>query len=206
MWCWQLYSLNSLNSPHGFSSGFSNPSIRQGSICGEGGERGETILNAPFGFSIIIRKWLWVDGENHEDQQIMIMMMVKISMIHKSWLWWWWKSRRSKQTVQVKLDWVSELSMKVVFPDGSSDLITLSTSSNIPGEATPCLFSGALDGDQDSLVSVSGCRNQDEISVTIVSRKVANGLVDLSVQGEKTFQIRLNFPTWREDDGLAAPN
>ena len=25
-------------------------------------------------------------------------------------------------------------------------------SSNIPGEPTPCLFSGALDGDQDSLV------------------------------------------------------
>ena len=71
-----------------------------------------------------------------------------------------------------------------------------SPSSNIPGEATPCLFSGALDGDQDSLVradilliyiyasliiyfnklfiqnevSVSGCRNEDEISVTIVSR------------------------------------
>jgi len=91
-----------------------------------------------------------------------------------------------KEESQVKLAWTSDLSMKVVFPDGSSDSIALSPSSNIPGEPTPCLFSGILDGDQDSLVSVSGCRNEDEISVTIVSR--------------------LNFPTWREDDGLAVPN
>jgi len=55
-------------------------------------------------------------------------------------------------------------------------------------------------------VSVSGCRNEEVISITIVSRKVANGLVDLSLEGDKTFQIRLNFPAWREDDGQAVPN
>merc|ERR1719209_1132415 len=60
--------------------------------------------------------------------------------------------------------------MDVVFPEGSKDFIPLSPSSNIPGEPTPCLFSGVLDGDQDSLVSVSGCRNQAVISVTIVSK------------------------------------
>ena len=35
------------------------------------------------------------------------------------------KIPKMKKMVQVKLAWASDLSMKVVFPDGSSDLITL---------------------------------------------------------------------------------
>ena len=40
-----------------------------------------------------------------------------------------------------------------LFPSSISHLTLTSPSSNIPGEPTPCLFSGILDGDQDSLVT-----------------------------------------------------
>jgi len=117
---------------------------------------------------------------------------------------WRFPSGGSLPESQVKLAWTSDVSMEVVFPDGSTDLIDLSPSP-LAHEGDPCLYRGALKGDDDSLVTVNGCRDEDDITVTIVSEKV-NGLVDLTIVGDKTYEIRLpSIPTWGVDDGLAIP-
>ena len=74
-------------------------------------------------------------------------------------------------------------------PDGSWLKIELAPASNIPGEETPCL--GKAVADEDSRVAVSGCQGDKEVAVTIASRKIVGGVVDLVISDGVTFEIRL---------------
>ena len=52
--------------------------------------------------------------------------------------------------------------------------------SNIPSVTVDCLFSGKLEGDNSSLVTVSGCKEEKETTISIASMLVPNGLIDIA--------------------------
>ena len=72
----------------------------------------------------------------------------------------------------MKLHWLTEDSLELQFPDGSKTKILLRPTSNIEDEPTPCLFTGQLEVDLDSRVTVSGCLGNEETAITIASSKV----------------------------------
>merc|ERR1719193_2597054 len=81
--------------------------------------------------------------------------------------------------------------MEIQLDENTTDVIILAPTSNIPGEETPCLFSGKVGKDQDSLVTVSGCRDDEEVTVSIASRRVPGGFVDLTISKGTTFEVRV---------------
>ena len=58
----------------------------------------------------------------------------------------------------VALTWLEEETLEMKLADNTTHQILLSVAENIPGVVDPCLFSGILVGDPESLVSVSGCK------------------------------------------------
>jgi len=100
-------------------------------------------------------------------------------------------TRMTSVESQLKLHWLTEDSLEVQYPDGSKTKILLKPTSNIQDEPTPCLFTGQLEDDIDSRVTVSGCLDDQETAVTIASSKVDGGVVDLSFTGTATFQLGL---------------
>merc|ERR1719500_87643 len=99
--------------------------------------------------------------------------------------------RPPREESQLKLHWVTENSLELQFPDGTKTKILLRPTSNIQDEATPCLFTGQLEDDLDSRVTVSGCLGDEETAVTIASSKVDGGVVDLLFTGTATYQLGL---------------
>lgn len=95
----------------------------------------------------------------------------------------------SSEATGVQLLWVDNLRMSLKLADSRHHTILLSPASNLPGEPTPCLFSGALEQDKASVVAVSGCRESIETVVTIASRLVPEGLMDLVVSNGTTHII-----------------
>merc|ERR1712088_413397 len=96
-----------------------------------------------------------------------------------------------KEVADVQLVWLTDLSMEIQLEENKTDMIFLAPTSNIPGEETPCLFSGKVGKDQDSLVTVSGCRDDEEVTVSIASRRVPGGFVDLTISEGRTFEVRV---------------
>merc|ERR550532_1964052 len=96
-----------------------------------------------------------------------------------------------KEIADVQLVWLSDLSMQIQLDENTTDVIFLAATSNIPGEETPCLFSGKVGKDQDSLVSVSGCRGDEEVTVSIASRRVPGGFVDLTISEGTTYSVQV---------------
>merc|ERR1712212_563300 len=96
-----------------------------------------------------------------------------------------------KEIADVQLVWLSDLSMEIQLDENTTDVIILAPTSNIPGEETPCLFSGKVGKDQDSLVTVSGCRDDEEVTLSIASRRVPGGFVDLTISEGTTFEVRV---------------
>ena len=90
----------------------------------------------------------------------------------------------------VILTWRKAKEIDVVFADGTKDKIHLQAVSNIPGEITPCLFTGSLDNDQDSEVTVVGCQGGSEVIVEILSEKEAGGLIELIIENGKTYEVK----------------
>merc|ERR1711962_433306 len=86
---------------------------------------------------------------------------------------------RMTSETEVKLVWTSAREIDVVFADGTQDKIHLMAVTNLDGEETPCLFAGSLDKDQDSEVTILGCKGDDEVLVEIASEKEAGGVLDL---------------------------
>ena len=81
--------------------------------------------------------------------------------------------------------------MQLTFDDNSTDEIVLTPASNIPGEDTPCLFSGKLPRDPQSKVAVSGCKYSNTTSLSIKSILVKEGLIDLSIMNGITYEFIL---------------
>ena len=96
----------------------------------------------------------------------------------------------------MKLTWKKAMEIDVVFDDGIRDKIPLQAVSNIPGEVTPCLFSGALNNDQDSKVTVIGCQGHSEVIVEIISKMKADGILDLIISDGETYEVA------EEDTGM----
>ena len=80
--------------------------------------------------------------------------------------------------------------MELELADSSQHIILLSPASNLPNEPTPCLFSVALEQDLRSVVAVTGCSDSTKTAVTIASRLVPGGLVDLVITDGITHTIR----------------
>ena len=83
----------------------------------------------------------------------------------------------------LKLTWLSSTSLEVSFPEGASRRILLTPTSNIPGEPTPDLYTGVVEGDPDSRVTVSGGVGK-ETTVSIASKMIPGGFVDLCISSE----------------------
>merc|ERR1712013_315276 len=96
-----------------------------------------------------------------------------------------------KEVADVQLVWLTDLSMEIQLEENKTDVIILAPTSNIPGEETPCLFSGKVGKDQDSLVTVSGCQDDEEVTVSITSKRVPGGFKDLTISAGTTYSVQV---------------
>ena len=104
----------------------------------------------------------------------------------------------------VTLTWKKAKEIDVVFADGTRDKIHLEAVSNIPGEVTPCLFTGSLDNDQESEVTIVGCQHEGEVIVEILSKMEAGGVLELIIANGKTYEAAADNTSWegKADDAL----
>merc|ERR1739838_920400 len=93
------------------------------------------------------------------------------------------------QVSEVQVSWLTTLSMEIKIGRNHTDIILLTPASNIPGMATPCLYSGQLLGDQRSLVAVSGCLGDEETSLSIASTLLPGGIVDISLVSGVAYEV-----------------
>jgi len=93
------------------------------------------------------------------------------------------------QVSEVQVSWLTNASMEIKIGRNHTDIIHLIPASNIPGMDTPCLFSGQLRGDPMSVVAVSGCMEDEEISLSISSTLLPNGIVDLSILNSVSYYV-----------------
>jgi len=98
--------------------------------------------------------------------------------------------------VPIQLKWENEFSIEVTFPDSTMGLLIFS-----PVAGVPCLYSGRLIDDTRSLVTVSGCQDQ-RASITLASKRLPGGLIDLTLEDGVTTVIRLDTE-FHPDDSIA---
>lgn len=79
----------------------------------------------------------------------------------------------------MKVAWLSETSMKLTLDD--EDLMINVEPVDVPGEIIDCLFTGGLDKDSSSSVTVSGCRDSNHSLLSISSKLVPGGVLSLGV-------------------------
>ena len=72
----------------------------------------------------------------------------------------------------MKIRWLTEDTLELEEASGSKTKIMLNPASHIEDEATPCLWTGQLEDDPNSRVTVSGCIGHEETAVTLASSKV----------------------------------
>ena len=90
----------------------------------------------------------------------------------------------SNSSTPLRVVFLSNHTLKIRFPDNTSDLVVLTPTSNLVNWVTPCLFSGTIANDPHSLVTVSGCHDSEEISISIASSRVPGGIVDIAIVNE----------------------
>jgi len=95
----------------------------------------------------------------------------------------------SSQLSDIQAHWLTNVSMEINFPNDTTYTILLSPSTNIPGVSTPCLFSGQLQLDQRSVVAVTGCLDSNETTMSIASRLMPGGLLDLVIVNGSTYLV-----------------
>ena len=111
---------------------------------------------------------------------------------------------------EIKLSWLNEKTLRIVFKDNSTDKIHLVAANNIPGLVVPCVFSGTLVRDPEAVVSVSGCKNNNEEVVVEIASKRAGGVVDLIISTDgNTYKVKYGKRNeWNEggDELVAGPD
>ena len=86
---------------------------------------------------------------------------------------------------KTKLTWTKTNEIEAVFENGLKDKIHL-----IADKGTPCLFTGSLDNDQDSEVTIVGCYGDAEVLVEIASYREAGGVLELILSSDgKTYDV-----------------
>ena len=89
----------------------------------------------------------------------------------------------------------------VRLPDNKIEIIILKPIiNNIPGVTVDCLFSGKLVNDASSVITVSGCMNSAETTLSIASSLVCNGVVDLVLANGTTTVLKDDEATVRALD------
>jgi len=92
---------------------------------------------------------------------------------------------------EIKLSWINEKTLRIVFQDDSTDKIHLVAADNIPGLVVPCVFSGTLVRDPEAVVSVTGCKNNKEEVVVEIASKRAGGVLDLIISTDgNTYKVK----------------
>ena len=92
---------------------------------------------------------------------------------------------------EIKLSWINEKTLRIVFQDNSTDKIHLVAADNIPGLVVPCVFSGTLVRDPEAVVSVTGCKNNNEEVVVEIASKRAGGVLDLIISTDgNTYKVK----------------
>ena len=105
----------------------------------------------------------------------------------------------SYSPTEIKLSWLDENTLTIQFADNTTDKIFLSPANNIPGLVVPCVFSGTLGRDLESVVSVTGCKDSN-VTVSIASRKLLGGLIDLALSADgETSKIVVHLEGAEED-------
>ena len=105
------------------------------------------------------------------------------------------------------VSWITEKTMEMRFEDNSTAEIRLKATSNIPGLETPCLFSGKFVKDPRSTIAVFGCKSSNLTSLSINSKFVTDGLIDLTLIKEMTYEFIPDLePTLNElENDVVAP-
>ena len=86
---------------------------------------------------------------------------------------------------RTKLTWTKTNEIEVAFANGLKDKIHL-----VGVEGHSCLFSGSLDNDQDSEVTIVGCQGDAEVLVEIASYREAGGILELILSSDgKTYDV-----------------
>ena len=95
-------------------------------------------------------------------------------------------SEGARKESRTKLTWTkTNEEIEVVFPDGLKDKIHL-----VGVKEHSCLFSGSLDNDQDSEVTIVGCQGEEEVLVEIASYREAGGILELILSSDgKTYDV-----------------
>ena len=97
----------------------------------------------------------------------------------------------------VSIDRSSDTSMVMTLEDGVKKSIFLkAVPSNIPGVTSLCLFTGIIEGDSESTVTVHGCKDDKSSTISISSKLLPNGIMDLSLLNGVTSVVQSDF----EDD------
>ena len=97
------------------------------------------------------------------------------------------------------MGWLDENTLTIQFADNTTDKIFLSPANNIPGLIVPCVFSGSLGRDLESVVSVTGCKDSN-VTVSIASNKLPGDLIDLALSADgETSEIVSHFERADED-------
>ena len=76
--------------------------------------------------------------------------------------------------ISLKLSWLTESRMELKIGRIKRN-IWLTHTTNIPGFFDPCLFEGKIEGDPNSLVSVSGCHYSNHTDATMSSFLLPTG-------------------------------
>jgi len=121
--------------------------------------------------------------------RVSCLLLVLVSVVHSGLI--------DPQDTSLKLSWLTETRMELKIGRRQRN-IWLSPTTNIPGLKTPCLFKGKLEGDPDSEISVSGCHNSNETTVSIASSPLSDGIVDLMIVDGIT--INMDSPSSNEID------
>lgn len=102
----------------------------------------------------------------------------------------------------LKVSWVSDIKMEMILEDGNKATIHLKAVEAFPGVSIGCLFSGVLEEDAESRLTVTGCKGGNETTITIVSKLVPNGLVHVLLQedGSSIIFEPDNIPHNQEDE------
>jgi hypothetical protein len=87
------------------------------------------------------------------------------------------------------------MTMEIKLPDNTTDTIHLIPACNMASVPTTCLYSGKLEHNQQSVVAVLGCKESQEVTISIASSKVPGGMVDLSIVDGLTYLIKDDVKT-----------
>jgi len=93
------------------------------------------------------------------------------------------------QKSNIKAVWNDANTMLLTYSEGSAETIQLQPISNIPGETTPCLFSGLSNKDIEAVIAVSGCHNSSSSTISIASNHAPDGHIDLLIDEGETFEV-----------------